>query len=353
VNAGVELLDDSADEDDTLDDIVTVVPTTSSGPRRGVVASPLQPRTQTMSSSLKPMIMRTTSVSSIGSGGTHAEASNKPSPHSYNPIDATMLHVRVGPNYRKEGRKAASKPALMRMVGCDLYYSEEKIDLLGQQVVFPESTYSDRASPLSGNLPHYFVFNLQLQKPTGAAASMFGQASRAGYSLALYFEPTDDFLKQVEGLFTPQDLPGDLATVECSNAAKLAWKWFNTFSQDQSMRERLKIKAHVMNPETSELSSWILKYNGKPAMITKSNTMTRFQGRTVQGKPVDVVECDVDLRVWNLLFRQGVNSVFPILNKLSFALALVIEGETDDELPEQVLAGVQLNYIDTDLVTHW
>jgi hypothetical protein len=260
------------------------------------------------------------------------------------------MTVRVGPNYRKEGKKAPSDSALMNLVGCDLYYSDDKIDFISEKIIFPEpstptgssvqegGTTSSSYRALPWNLPHFFVFNIQIQKAGGA---IFGNRGGSGYSLVMYFEPSEEFLQE---LSHPE---------KCSNAAKLVQRWLTTFPSDTAMRERLKLKATVLNTETCDISPWVLKYNGKPAMITKSNTMSRLQGVTTQGRTCEVVECDVDLRVWNILFRQGLNSVFPVVGKLSFVLALVIEGEKDDELPERVLGGAQINYLDIPAVSVW
>jgi hypothetical protein len=313
-----------------------------------------------MSTNLKSVIFpRDTNSTSTHSmdGGDSPEATMpatavKAPNHTYNAIDASTMHVRTGPNYRKEGKKVPSETALMNLVGCDLYYSEEKLDFVAEKVLFPEPTpnsfisleessgeKASRYRPLPGDLPHFFVFNIQLQK--AGATGIFGSRGGSGYSLVCYFEPSEEFLRDVA------------STGSTSPAAKLVQKWFTTYHDDQAMHDRLKLKATVLNKSTCDLSPWVLRYNGKPAMITKSNTMSRVQCRTQQGRLCEAVECDVDLRVWNLLFRQGLNSVLPSVGKLSFALAFVIEGETDDELPERVLAGIQLNYLDIVNVNHW
>ena len=62
----------------------------------------------------------------------------------------------------------------------------------------------------------------------------------------------------------------ELTSGEESNAVRLAARWFNTFATDQTLRERLKLKATILNKETCEISPWVLKYNGKPAMNTIS-----------------------------------------------------------------------------------
>lgn len=55
---------------------------------------------------------------------------------------------------------------------------------------------------------------------------------------------------------------------------------------------------------------------------------------------------DIDLRQWNILCRQGVNSFLPILKNLDFVLSLVIQGDTNDELPEQILGAARINFLD-------
>jgi len=240
----------------------------------------------------------------------------------------------------------------MNLVGCDLYHAKEKLDALVDKLIFPEPSSAPSRSPtpaepstmcrpLPGGLPHFFIFNLQVQDQ---GPSFFGGRHTSGYSLACYFEPSDEFIQQIADLVEGKS---------CSNAARLAHWWLTESDKDVSLKERLKLKATVVNDNASEILGWVNKYNGKPAMITKSNTMFHAQGRTQQGRICEVVECDVDLRVWNLLFRQGLSGVLPMANKLSFNLALVVEGEADDELPERVLAAIQLNYLNLPATSPW
>ena len=143
--------------------------------------------------------------------------------------------------------------------------------------------------------------------------------------------------------------PGDSQ----SAAVQLLLKWLTTFDTNESTKERLKIKVNVLNAESCGIPAWALKYNGHGCMLTKSNRMTRLQGRTKSGLECSVVECDVDLREWNLLCRQGVNSILPILGNIDFTLALIIQGESDNELPEQVLGLVRLNFLDLERAQKW
>lgn len=113
-----------------------------------------------------------------------------------------------------------------------------------------------------------------------------------------------------------------------------------------SIKDRLKLKAHVENAEECGIPAWAMRYNGKPCMITKSNTITRFRRPTISGREVEVVECDIDLRVWSLLCRQGVNAILPLMWKIDVVLALLVQGESDDELPERVMGGVRLSFLD-------
>lgn len=248
--------------------------------------------------------------------------------HTYAPIDASRLSVRVGPNYKREGKKAPSSRSLFRLVGCDLFNSEKKIDLIADKINMPDPS-SGRVRP--PGLPQFLVVNYQLQR--AGTNAFFSNASSPGYSLACYFEPSASFLAEIEsGTLSP--------------AAALAMRFFANCTTDDSYRDKLKLIAMLLNPATCDIPSWAMMYNGKPVMMKESNTISRLQAKTSSGAICDVVEFDVDFRKWGLLFRQGVSTILPMISKLDFVLALVIEADEDENLPERVLCGARVNFMD-------
>jgi hypothetical protein len=232
--------------------------------------------------------------------------------------------VRSGPSYvLNKHHVPSAEPALCILHAVDLFFAEKRIDRIAKQVLLPEVS---RGSSL-------LVLNFQVQKP---GLTVLHAQGGPGYSLAMYFELSNVF-----------------KSPSASPAVRLARKWLEECDTNEATKERLKVKVNVLNPETCTIPAWALKYNGHGCTLTRSNRVFRGKARCKSGEEVDVLECDVDLREWNLLCRQGVNAIVPVLNTVEFSLALIVQGEADDELPEQVLGAARFSGLDLSAVEKW
>lgn len=84
-------------------------------------------------------------------------------------------------------------------------------------------------------------------------------------------------------------------------------------------------------------------YNGQPIL-------TRPQHRFYQGE--GYFEIDVDAHTFNYVARKGLVSVADHICRMNVDFGLVLEGQDDDELPEQVLGCVRLCKIDVMQAPH-
>ena len=85
---------------------------------------------------------------------------------------AERFHLRVGPNYKKTGRKEPSGPALYDFVGATLLHSAARLDnVLGSMPdLIPPFHRAGRPAPPAGSVvPEYIVLNSQI--PCGAAVA--------------------------------------------------------------------------------------------------------------------------------------------------------------------------------------
>jgi len=250
--------------------------------------------------------------------------------HTWSPAQASNVQVRVGPDYAVEKRHQPSARELFDLVAADVFFGDERVDRIAAQVDLPEpAAAAAAAAAVPAPLPQLLVVNFQVQR---AGAAVFQTSGGPGYSLALYFAPSAGLVEQ-------------LRSGAAEPSVRLLCRWLEGYASDDALKARLKVKATVLNPEASRIPAWALKYNGHSCALAKSNKMARVQGTSAGGAAVDVLECDVDLREWSLLCRQGVNSILPIVGSVDFTLAVLLQGEADDELPERVLGLARLNYV--------
>ena len=98
-------------------------------------------------------------------------------------------------------------------------------------------------------------------------------------------------------------------------------------SGDIDVKERLKLLPKVDNMKSLGLG-WVEKYNGKPALLTKSGSLYRGD---------DYVEVDVNTMRFAYLTKKGINYVLNRVKDMEIHAAFTLEGRENDELPEQTL----------------
>ena len=79
------------------------------------------------------------------------------------------------------------------------------------------------------------------------------------------------------------------------------------------------------------------KYNGKPALITKSGTIA-------QGD--DYLEIGINTFRFAFLTKKGIKMALPRTAEMVLQAGLTIEGRDDEELPEQMIAVAYVKHLD-------
>ena len=100
------------------------------------------------------------------------------------------------------------------------------------------------------------------------------------------------------------------------------------YAHDTDVKERFKLLCKCENIKELGLGGFIEKYNGKPALCTKSASI--FVGG-------DYVEIDVNLFRYAYVTKKALQHVLPRIGEMDLHAAVTLEGRDDDELPEQVL----------------
>ncbi|GBG26844.1 Protein ENHANCED DISEASE RESISTANCE 2 [Hondaea fermentalgiana] len=270
-------------------------------------------------------------------GATTQEASERDGvPNSWSDGDASEFKVRAGPNYARTKRKQASKDSYYRQIGMDLfrntYDGATRISNIGAHVKLPESRLSH--IPVGCPFPRIIIFNIQVPV---AAPKMFGKSDPdAGLSLVQYFEIKRSTLDQLE----EQDRTGSPPTPSIA----LLTKFFREYRTSDDVRRRFKIIGHVLNMVEVGVPSMFQSYNGKPAIVFKTGTI--FSG-PIDGNVQDhYVEFDINVHEFAYLARKALHSMIDRVPQMRLRCAFVLQGEDDEELPEQVFACSALHNLD-------
>ncbi|KAL4118146.1 hypothetical protein PRIC2_010473 [Phytophthora ramorum] len=234
--------------------------------------------------------------------------------HSWTTTRAETFAVRSA-DYKKSRKKEASRPALFEFVGADLVRTDSKLDLISQRVEFPPELENSRLFIINAQLPSY-----------GPSVWGDGSYDGPGYSLALYWRIPDDIFEELKNPTT--------------TTFKLL-KRFLEAGKDTSLTDRFKVIAQVTNQDECGITGM-----GKKLLVSHNATpvLTRPQHRIYHFRDGST-EIVVDVHAFSYIARRGIHSLIDKTSRLVIDVAFVIQGETDDELPEQVLGCCRLDRV--------
>jgi hypothetical protein len=166
--------------------------------------------------------------------------------------------------------------------------------------------------------PHLFVVNFQI--PSYAPGYVWSKVDDGeGFNCVLYYKLSPQARKELLS--------------DSSSSAKLLKKFLSGLSVLET-HNRMKCIPRVVNTETCSLGAAMKKllrtYNSKP-FLTGPHSHAFFKGP-------GYIECDVDVHKFCYMARKAVYGFIDSLKTIVIDVAFVVEGHSDEELPEQVLA---------------
>jgi hypothetical protein len=263
------------------------------------------------------------------------------------------INVRIGPDYPINRFKAPSDEPIYETMFVDVYGSDKKLFHVGKQFDLalmgkaepigeletktPENSVSASNTSEMFSLPDYLVFTVNC--PLYAPSFLGNQDDGENFSVIFFARLSAAARSKIE-------------SQNPSPALELVRRFID--NPDPSFRSRLKGIGQVRN--MSELS-WgrvlgglIQKYNSTPFLIRTKGDLRYDEHRVYSGKGKSLVtgaefsywEIDVDLHHFGSVCRNGFFYMKDILRKIRCQFGFVLEGQTNDELPEQLLVTAEM-----------
>ena len=240
--------------------------------------------------------------------------------------DATAFKVRTGPEYKRQGLKAPSKPAMYELITVDLVRLNGKLASAARHVKMPSPLEGGADGPLSPIL----VINLQMPLTAPAAFGGDDTGTEPTFSIIAYFGCSA--AAQAEARSATPSAAVRLMMEYCAKAPPPGQSASGTETPYP-----FKIIAMLENIEELGLPSHIARFNGKPALIRKSGTLHAGEG---------YLELAVDISKFSYFARRGLWSILDRIKNFSIHAAFVLEGTADDELPECILGAGRWPFAD-------
>lgn len=269
-----------------------------------------------------------------------SEINDTAKPQTWSNCDATSFDVRRGPNY-VSGQKSPSKKALYTIFAADAYALPSKVHKIWQYVDIDSHIaaytakhhYSYDAEQCA--LPPLFVLNFMI--PNYPPELMGAKSDGEGMSIILYAHLSEETIALL------QNAKGD--SVEMPASVELLRAFMHSDLVNSEIRNRFKCIARVMNPSHTDFgflaNRLVRRYNGKPFLARTSSTFYHEPGR--------YFGADIDVHVFGYPARQGLSYVKGTIQTAVYDIGFTVEGHSDEQLPEQILACCRISKIGMDV----
>ncbi|XP_075265007.1 uncharacterized protein LOC142357234 [Convolutriloba macropyga] len=244
----------------------------------------------------------------------------------WEPADGTHFSVR-GQQYMSNKVKTKSLPEVYRVVNMDIYNVDLKTHHIAQKVTVPKPSKAVIENAERLGFPAQLILNFMVPH---YPAKLFGEHDGEGFCLIYYLE-----------------LPETWDPVKHSNPQ--AFPLMQRFFADHGVecdgtptRDRLKLIPRLVNLEQLQAQGvfsgteyrLVNSYRDKPLL-------TRPQQLFFRGE--NYLEIDLDVHLYAYVARRALASFFSRLESIVYELGFVVQGNSTEELPEQMLACIR-NY---------
>eukprot|EP01083_Nonionella_stella_P002280 6567_1 len=246
--------------------------------------------------------------------------------------DATTFDVRRGPNY-VSGQKAPSKRSIYEPFAMDTYSVPYKINdithFMDTNKYIKQHAYSmNKEYPL----PPILIINIMVPNYSPEITS-YKTYNGKGYQVIIYAKLSDS----VKKVLTSKNKDN----IALSPALKLLSRFVTEGATNTDIRDRFKCMGRVMNLKYTGFNfvskKLISEYNAKPFLARCSTIIHHQYG--------EYLSIDLDAHQFGYVAKKMWHYIKDIMENVIYDLAFVIEGHSNDELPEQMLTAVRISKV--------
>lgn len=263
------------------------------------------------------------------------------------PGKADEIQVRSH-GYKSTKAKIPSPGELYECTKMDILDGKKRYPDMVTRVTLPEISFPNDPATKTWNAPDRFIVSVSL--PTDPPKLYASSDDGGGYTIAMYYtmtQETRDILKRItaDG-YDPKSEPTPNNVQKSKvNAVRLFEEWCRLAPTDNSWMSRMKVVPMGHNFDEIGLPGWISKYNGKPFLIKRPGQT----GFLYKHPEQSCLEFDISLYPFPYIAKQGICFIKDsYLKKVVVTFGFVIEGRSDDELPECLIGLTTLCYPDPD-----
>mmetsp|Transcript_18904 Transcript_18904/g.48327 ORF Transcript_18904/g.48327 Transcript_18904/m.48327 type:complete len:377 (+) Transcript_18904:57-1187(+) len=248
------------------------------------------------------------------------------SQHVWTTMEADQFKVRHGPDYRRNGIKKPSAPAMGEVVAVDVLRTERKIfDLLSlNHIELPPATEG-----WNEVYPEFLVINQML--PVHFNNSLFTNARTdvETFNLIVYVR------------LKPNLAPDWKSDQDPRNAEELLKRFLLRADQDPAVAHCFKEIGVVRNLEElshrmpSALFSLMKKFNGKPVLTRPEHYFHRDPHNRY-------FMCDLDGHCYQYMTRHAISGGMNFVGEIQLGYGYVVEARKEQEMPEVMICSCEI-----------
>jgi hypothetical protein len=222
--------------------------------------------------------------------------------HTWCQCDHKQFQTRIGPDYKKHGKKAPSSTPIYEPCAVDVICTKLRKDHIAEKMKLMD------VSDIKTNHPHIPpIFVVQMQIPSDPPPNIWATVEDGpGWAIVMYFKITEESCKQLLNFET------------ASPALKLFAQYCEKAETDAAWRSRFKIICSCLNLDQMGLPSMIVNYNAKPVLIRRTGTLYRGQNH---------LEFDVHVHKFANLAKQSIHMISSRCGEMFMQIGFVIEGK--------------------------
>jgi len=248
--------------------------------------------------------------------------------------------------YLSHKKKMSSLGPLYDVVAVDFFECSSRIPDMSSRVILPSAEFESKTKK-RWHAPDIFVVTLSLPTDTPSA---FGRATNDGgcYTASMYYKMGEETRKILERITANDYDPASEKNAETSmvNAVKLFDEWCRRAPSDDKFFSRMKMIFRGDNFKEIGVPNWIRQYNGKPVLIKRP----RETGFVYNHPELNAMEFEITLHPFPYLAKQAICYLKEkYFKQLILTVGFVIEGRSDEELPECTIGAAQLCHPDPAL----